>query len=80
MQFAKLKKAIPLVTLAGCTLIVGAWVKQDSKPAEAAFESTVNPSGRLHRSCHAAEFAERLTGDDFSDIPIIRPRTWWLVK
>jgi hypothetical protein len=31
MQFEKLKKAIPLVTLAGCTLIVGAGIKQDSK-------------------------------------------------
>jgi Protein of unknown function (DUF1264) len=31
MQFEKLKKAIPLVTLAGCTLIVGAGIKRDCK-------------------------------------------------
>jgi hypothetical protein len=35
MQFAKLKKVIPLVTLTGCALIVGAWVKQDSRASEA---------------------------------------------
>jgi Protein of unknown function (DUF1264) len=35
MQFAKVKKVIPLVTLTGCALIVGAWVKQDSRTSEA---------------------------------------------
>jgi len=44
MQFAKLKKAIPLVTLAGCTLIVGAWVRQDSKPADAVSSPALTPA------------------------------------
>ena len=35
MQFSKPEKAIPLVILAGCALIVGAWAKQDSKAREA---------------------------------------------
>ena len=44
MQFAKLKKTIPLVTLAGCTLIVGAWVKQDSKAREASASQPATPA------------------------------------
>ncbi len=44
MQFAKLKKAIPLVTLAGCALIVGAWVKQDSKASEAGSSQLATPA------------------------------------
>ena len=42
MQFEKLKKAIPLVILAG-TLIVGAWVKQDSTAREAASSQPGQP-------------------------------------
>ena len=44
MQFEKLKKTIPLMTLAGCTLIVSAWVKQDSKPAELGSSQTPTPA------------------------------------
>ena len=44
MQFAKLKTAISLVTLAGCTLIVGAWVKQGSKPIEVGSSQPATPA------------------------------------
>jgi len=44
MQFEKLKKAIPLVTLAVCTLIVSAWVKQGSKPAEVGSSQPSTPA------------------------------------
>ena len=44
MQFEKLKKAIPLVTLAVCTLIVSAWVKQGSKPTEVGSSQPSTPA------------------------------------
>ena len=44
MRFEKLQKAIPLVALAGCTLMVGAWVMQDSKPAEAGPSQPLTPA------------------------------------
>ena len=33
MKFAKVKRTMALVTLAGCALVLGAWVAQDSKEA-----------------------------------------------
>src|SRR5438309_2899196 len=44
MQFEKLKQAIPLVPLAVCTLIVSAWVKQGSKPAEVGSSQPSTPA------------------------------------
>ena len=44
MQFAKLNTAIPLMTLASCTLFVGAWVKQDFKPTEAGSSQPPTPA------------------------------------
>jgi len=44
MQFAKLKKAIPPVTLAGCSLIIGAWAMQESKPSEPASSQPATPA------------------------------------
>jgi len=44
MQFAKLKKAILLVTLAACTLAVGAWVEQDSKTKDVGSSQLATPA------------------------------------
>jgi hypothetical protein len=44
MQFEKLKRAIPLVTLAGCTLIVCAGVKQDSKAGQVGSSQPAAPA------------------------------------
>jgi hypothetical protein len=44
MQFAKLKTAILLVTLAACTLGVGAWVEQDSKTKDAGSNQPATPA------------------------------------
>jgi Protein of unknown function (DUF1264) len=44
MQFAKLKTAIPLITLAGCMLIFCAWVMQDPKAQEAGSRQPATPA------------------------------------
>jgi hypothetical protein len=44
MRFDNLRKAISLVILAGCALMVGAGVKQDSKAAEAGSSQPATPA------------------------------------
>lgn len=44
MEFAKLKKTTLLVTLALCTLIVGAWVVQNSQEKEASSSQPPRPA------------------------------------
>ena len=44
MQSAKLKRAILLLTLAGCILVLGAWVTQDSRAKEASPSQPATPA------------------------------------
>jgi hypothetical protein len=50
MQFANLRTAMPLVTLADCTLVFGAGFN-----ARGSFNSTGNASGRSHHASPVAD-------------------------